>query len=212
MYPASERDNFSHSFQTKLLMGPLGPYCLDLYQSYLTENRKINRSVWQVLDSEQWVLTGWLHTDHVWSAGFMGKQGIDTRIMAHMHFVKPNACKHISALVHNPHAGLNTNFLAHLPDGRRDGNFTCLANGEFHDVPVLTNVLPGWKRRAAFNVQPWITWQSRHRHFLCPSKMNKHRKLWSLLQVCVSLQLFKQDNCYMTQTRPLAVGSEATQT
>ena len=50
--------------------------------------------------------------------------------------------------------GLNTNFLARLPKGSWAGNFTCPANGEFRDVPVLTNVLPGWTGRAALIVQP----------------------------------------------------------
>ena len=33
--------------------------------------------------------------------------------------------------------------------------------GKFHDVPALTNVLPGWTGWAVLNVQPWYrgpTW------------------------------------------------------
>ena len=41
-----------------------------------------------------------------------------------------------------------------MSDGRQQSE--SLANGEFHDVPALTNVLPGWTGRAALNVQPWL--------------------------------------------------------
>ncbi len=53
-----------------------------------------------------------------------------------------------------PPPGLNTNFLAYLPEGRPAGNFTCPANDVFDDVPALTNVLPGWTGWAALDVQP----------------------------------------------------------
>ncbi len=105
------------------------------------------------------------HGLHLMSIDFIWWRHLNVKIT----FVVPRPVEHQRGTLFSPwspfsvrpsillSAGLNTNFLAHLPDSRSAGNFTCPAIGKFNNVPALTSVLPGWTDRAALNVQPHQT-------------------------------------------------------